>query len=226
MAPLAALIHAKTAGNPFFVRQLLGTLHQEGLIAFDGRALAWRWDMGRIAIHDLTSNVADFLAGRLDRLSPATLDLLRLAACIGASWEVGLVEAVLGAPGGQGESLREAIAEGLLVRRGPSCRFTHDRVRQAAYQSIPLDRRPDLHHRIAREMLRRTPEVRLGDTVFRLVNQLALAEPAIADPSERRHAAELGLLAGRRARRSAAYASAAQELLVATTFAAARPMGS
>jgi predicted ATPase/signal transduction histidine kinase len=223
VAPLAALIHAKTGGNPFFVRQLLGTLHQEGLIAFDGRALAWRWDMGRIAIHDLTSNVADFLAGRLDRLSPATLEVLRVAACVGGSWEVSLVEAVLGAPGGQGESLREAIAEGLLVRRGPTCRFTHDRVRQAAYHSIAVDRRPALHHRIAREMLRRTPEVRLGDSAFRLVNQLALAETAIVDPSERRQAAELCLLAGRRARRSAAYASAAQHLLVGTTFAATTP---
>ena len=225
VAPLAALVHAKTAGNPFFVRQLLSTLHQEGLIAFDGRARAWRWDMGRIAVHDLTSNVAEFLAGRLDRLSRDTRELLRLAACIGASWEVSLVEAVLGAPVGRGESLREAIAEGLLARRGPSCRFTHDRVRQAAYQDIPPEQRPALHHRIARELLRRTQEARPGDTIFQLVNQLALAETAIADPSERRHAAELCLQAGRRARRSAAYASAVEHLRVATAFAAAAPDG-
>ena len=223
VAPLAALIHAKTAGNPFFVRQLLGTLHQEGLIAFDGRALAWRWDMARIAMHDLTSNVAEFLAGRLDRLSPVTRELLRLASCLGVAWEVNLVEAVLGAPGGRGESLREAIAEGLLVRAGSSCRFTHDRVRQAAYQDIPPEQRPALHHRIARELLRETPEGRLGENVFRLANQLALAESAIVDPSERRRAAELCLLAGRRARQSAAHASAVEHLLVATSFAARAP---
>ena len=223
VAPLAALVHAKTTGNPFFVRQLLGTLHQERLIAFDGSALAWCWDVGQIAIHDLTSNVADFLAGRLDRLSSATRELLRVAACIGASWEVNLVEAVLGAPGGRGESLREAITEGLLVRRGPNCRFTHDRVRQAAYQDIPPERRTALHHRIAREMLARTSEAGLGDGLFRLVNQLALAETRIVDPAERREAAELCLLAGRRARRSAAYASAVEHLLVAATFVSTSP---
>ena len=212
VAPLAALVHVKTAGNPFFVRQLLGTLYQEGLIAFDGHALVWRWDMGRIAMHDLTSNVADFLAGRLDRLSPGTRELLRVAACIGALWELNLVEAVLDTPGGRGEPLREAIAEGLLVGQGPSCRFTHDRVREAAYQDISPERRPALHHRIAREMLRRTPEEQLDDTVFPLMNQLALAETSIVDPAERRHAAELCLLAGRRARRSAAYASAVEHL--------------
>jgi predicted ATPase/signal transduction histidine kinase len=222
VAPLAALVQAKTAGNPFFVRQLLGTLHQEGLISFDGRAQAWRWDMPRIATHDLTSNVAEFLAARLDRLAPATRQLLRVGACIGISWELNLVEAVLD-DHSQGASLREAITEGWLVRRGASCRFTHDRVRQAAYQDIPAGQRPVLHHRIAREMLRRTPEARQGHTVFHLVNQLALAETDIVDPSERRHAAELGLLAGRRARRSSAHASAADHLGVAATFAAGSP---
>ena len=219
VAPLAALIHAKTAGNPFFVRQLLGTLHQEGLISFDGRALQWHWDMGRIAMHDLTSNVAEFLAVRLDRLSPATRELLRVASCLGIAWDVNLVEGVVGAPGKRGESLREAMAEGLLVRRGASCRFTHDRVRHAAYQDIPAEQRPALHHRIVRELQGRTPEGQPGENVFRLANQLALAESAIVDPSERRRAAELCLQAGRRARQSAAHASAVEHLLVASSFA-------
>src|SRR5437879_6434073 len=47
-APLAQLVHEKTAGNPFFVIQFLSALAEEGLLAFDHGAARWSWDLGRI----------------------------------------------------------------------------------------------------------------------------------------------------------------------------------
>ena len=44
-APLADLVHEKTAGNPFFAIQFLTALHEERLIEFDGRA--GRLSLGR-----------------------------------------------------------------------------------------------------------------------------------------------------------------------------------
>jgi len=40
-APLSALVHAKTAGNPFFALQFLHALADEGLLAFDYPAQRW-----------------------------------------------------------------------------------------------------------------------------------------------------------------------------------------
>jgi predicted ATPase len=45
---LAELVHEKTGGNPFFAIQFLTVLNEEGLLAFDTDALAWRWDIDRI----------------------------------------------------------------------------------------------------------------------------------------------------------------------------------
>jgi predicted ATPase len=45
---LAALVGEKTAANPFFVIQFLTMLHAQGLIAFDGSAGGWRWDVEKI----------------------------------------------------------------------------------------------------------------------------------------------------------------------------------
>src|SRR5712671_3860284 len=58
-APLAELVHEKTAGNPFFVIQFLHTLLDEGLLAFDHEAARWSWDLGRIHAKGYTTNVAD-----------------------------------------------------------------------------------------------------------------------------------------------------------------------
>ncbi len=35
VTPLAQLLHKKTMGNPFFVQQLLISLHEDGLLTFD-----------------------------------------------------------------------------------------------------------------------------------------------------------------------------------------------
>ena len=47
-APLAQLVHERTAGNPFFVIEFLTGLADEGLLAFDARDRSWRWDANRI----------------------------------------------------------------------------------------------------------------------------------------------------------------------------------
>ena len=67
-APLADLVYEKTAGNPFFAIQFLGALHEEGLIAFDGRAGAFRWDIAKIRAKCFTDNVVDLMVGKLARL--------------------------------------------------------------------------------------------------------------------------------------------------------------
>ena len=45
VAPLAQLVHGKTAGNPFFVIQFLYSLTEEGLLRFDYDGAFWSWDL-------------------------------------------------------------------------------------------------------------------------------------------------------------------------------------
>src|SRR6266550_443489 len=47
-APLAQLVHEKTAGNPFFAIQFLSSLAEEGMLIFDLAAARWSWDLDRI----------------------------------------------------------------------------------------------------------------------------------------------------------------------------------
>ena len=67
---LAALVHDKTGGNPFFAIQFVGALSEESLLVFDREAGVWGWDLDRIrAPSASTDNVVDLMAGKLSRLS-------------------------------------------------------------------------------------------------------------------------------------------------------------
>jgi predicted ATPase len=84
-APLAQLVHEKSAGNPFFAIQLLSALIDEGLVTFDHRSTRWHWDLPRIHAKGYTDNVIDLMVGTLRRLPTDTQGALRHLACLGNS---------------------------------------------------------------------------------------------------------------------------------------------
>src|SRR5262249_13642940 len=90
-APLAALVHAKTDGNPFFVIQFLHLLADEGLVALDHVRVRWYWDLGDIHAKQHTDNVVELLAGKLTQLPLETQDALRHLASLGNLAEVGML---------------------------------------------------------------------------------------------------------------------------------------
>ena len=85
-APLAELVHQKTAGNPFFVIQFLSALVEEGLVTFDHGAARWSWDLARIHAKGYTDNVVDLMVGQAARACPSgTQTVLQQLACLGNS---------------------------------------------------------------------------------------------------------------------------------------------
>ena len=95
-APLAQLVHEKTAGNPFFVIQFLHTLAEEGLLAFDHDAACWCWDLDRIHAKGYTDNVVDLMVGKLSRLPVETQQALQQLACLGNVAAITMLSIVLG----------------------------------------------------------------------------------------------------------------------------------
>src|SRR3989475_9657254 len=94
-APLAQLVHEKTAGNPFFAIQFLSSLAEEGMLIFDLAAARWSWDLDRIHAKGYTDNVADLMAGKLTRLPAETQRALQQLACLGNTAETATLSIVL-----------------------------------------------------------------------------------------------------------------------------------
>ncbi|MGF6767897.1 PAS domain S-box-containing protein [Paraburkholderia sp. GAS199] len=211
VSPLAALIFEKTAGNPFFSIQFLITLADQGLLSFDPKTSMWKWDLTSIHNQGFTDNVADLMAAKLSRLPTPTQGALGTLACLG---DVVSMENLTRAQVGPNESLHAslsvAVQSGLLCQTSSEYMFLHDRIREAAYALIPGEARAATHLTIGRTLAARTPIDELHETVFEIVNQFSLGAVLITDRAEREQVALFALIAGNRARKSAAYDAAAR----------------
>lgn len=209
VAPLAALVHTKTDGNPFFTIQFIAALADEGLLAFDPAGACWRWDIARIRAKGYTDNVADLMLGKLHRLAPAAQALLTLLACLGSrasTADLALLHDA--APAAVHAALADAVRSGCVFRSEDSYVFLHDRVREAAYGLVGAGERAVQHLRIGRLLAARAPPRELELHIFEIANQFNRGADLIDTLEERERLAELNLMAGRRARDATAYAAA------------------
>jgi PAS domain S-box-containing protein len=207
--PLAELVQKKTGGNPFFAIQFVRSLEEEGLLSFDQVTRAWQWDMDRICAKSYTDNVVDLMADKLKRLPGTTQDALQQLACLGNVSEAATLTAVLGETEEATHAvLREAVRAGLVFPHENTYRFLHDRIQQAAYSLIPEEHRTEVHLRIGRVLLASLNADELAEHLFDVANQFNRGALRLSDRDEKANIARLNLRAGRKAKMSAAYASA------------------
>ncbi len=218
VAALAALVHEKTAGNPFFARRLIGDLHDEGLIRFEPTEGAWRWDLARIRRRAIADNVAEMLIGQLRQLAQPDREALGLAACLGHEATLTELATVAGCDDQATSLALEAASQrGLVVHVGTSITFTHDRIREAAVELVSAARCTEANLVLGRSLLARddaTLELRLFEAARRMNTGAAL----IDDPDERERAASVNLRAGRRAKNAAAFDAARGYLVAGLDF--------
>ena len=219
--PLAELIHEKTTGNPFFAIQFMSALAEEALLTFDHREGQWSWDLNHIQAKGYTDNVVDLMVGKLTRLPVGTQNALQQLACLGSSADFALLTmAFEDSKDGIHSDLREAVRAGLVLHSERGYRFLHDRVQEAAYSLIPERARAAAHLRIGRLLAERTAPAEIEEKIFEIVNQLNRGAALITSRDERERLAELNLIAGERAKTSAAYTSALNYLVAGAALLA------
>ncbi len=229
LTPLTELVCEKTGGNPFFARQFLQSLYEEGALGFDAEARRWGWDIERARAAVVTDNVVDFMVGKLARLGAETREVVQLASCIGNRFDQRTLTTVSSRDAERvSAALWEALREGVIVPLDPeyrfleqpgaadeqldfnvSYRFLHDRVQQAAYSTLDESQRERVHLRIGRLLLAAAED---EGGRGRALEHLNLCAGAIERPEERRQLAEMNLRAGLRAKASTAYEPAAELL--------------
>ncbi|MDP9276006.1 MAG: AAA family ATPase [Chloroflexota bacterium] len=175
---LGALVLAKAEGNPFFVEELMRTLIDLGAIVYDRQRAGWRTTdaLERITIPD---TVQGLLVAHIDRLDEDVKQVLKVASVIGRAFLYRLLSVLARAA----ETLDVALAElqhvDLIRERSriPELEyiFKHALVHDAAYESILLQRRKELHA-LAGEAIERLFTERIEEFYGVLAYHFARAE--------------------------------------------------
>ncbi|MGD2180046.1 trifunctional serine/threonine-protein kinase/ATP-binding protein/sensor histidine kinase [Lusitaniella coriacea] len=240
---LVELLFHQTGGNPFFLTQLLQTLHDEKVFTFDFNTDSWQWEIEKIHALGITNqNVVELVNRSLKKLSPKTQNALKLGACIGNSFNLGTLATIYKkSPADTAIELWEAIQAGLIIPLSGASKttsiteeinftptrqttnsteltiaykFIHDRVQQAAYSLISDTEKTQLHLKIGQLLLADTPTEAIEENIFDIVNQLNIGIQLISDPTEKNELAKLNLIAGKKAKASSAYEAALKYLRV------------
>lgn len=234
---LAEAIFQKTAGNPLYMKQFIQTLYAQKWLRFDTRTETWLWDADEIHKQDSLDDVWDLM---LDKLPNQAGSVLRMAACIGHSFDLHTLAAIcLQSPEQVMEQLEPALTEGLVLpvrererwhglnRTADSSLlestdpnmwfvFIHDTIRQTAYDAVTAEEKEKIHAGIGRYQWGLQTADKPDDLMYTTLNHFMLGQNQLTEREEKRLVAEMALQASRKARKSAAYLSAATYLAFGT----------
>jgi histidine kinase len=227
-AELTDVIGEKSHGNPFFAGEVLTALYQQGAVRFDSERGQWAWEMDAVRAASVADNVIDLMVRRLAALGATALDTLKLAACLGSTFSLGALAALLETNvAAVADAVWEPTRHGLLVPLGDDYRFLrwaseaggasdarfrflHDRVREAAYSLIADSERASTHLRIGRRLLAQNAGALGPDELFAVCNHLNQGRALIDGPAERERLMLLNHRAANRALAAAAFGVAAR----------------
>jgi len=141
-AATAALIHRRSGGNPFFVRELARLLAAEG----------------GAALERIPAGVRDVIRHRLARLPEPAQTVLRQAAVLGRDVDPEVLAELAGDPAALLDALDDALRAGLLTEEAGRPRFTHILVRDTLYDDLSALRRASWHAATAEAIERLRPD--------------------------------------------------------------------
>lgn len=221
---LAGEVHRRTRGNPFFTREFVRLLVQEGLVTSSPSG-GFSWDIAQIRSAPLPADAVDLVLREMRKLSDETQSVLRVAACMGTQFDVREVASVLDQGTEQVLWALEIANNKEFVLPDTSAavavvasntepipfRFFHDHVRQAAYELIGEEELPKIRLKVGRRL--HSDAIQRGNVeekLFEIVEHLNAGSSLMSDSEERKTLALLDLSAGKRAKQRTAYDAAAR----------------
>jgi hypothetical protein len=151
----AEAIVKETGGNPFFIRELLLHLMDEGRILQEGQQ-PWSSQLG---VDDLgvSEGVRDLVAQRLSRVSDEARRLLSIGAAFHSSFSFEVAAAVAGMDENTALAAIDEAIDARLLRPGDdhdTFEFSHAIIRHTLYAELNPVRRLRVHRQIAEQMER------------------------------------------------------------------------
>jgi predicted ATPase/class 3 adenylate cyclase len=149
-----ALVIRKAEGTPYYIREILHTLIEQGVLVRDAEAGTWH-ETHTITSLDLPDSLQSLLLARIDRLSPEERRVLQMAAVIGPVFWRNVLQALAGDAIPLPGCLTSLQRSQLIHERQPApdlgmeYAFNSALIRDVAYESLLSAQRAACHLKVA-----------------------------------------------------------------------------
>ncbi len=199
VAALSKSLFDKTYGNPQQTLHLLKALRDQNLLHYspNGGNLknAWNWSIDEIQNFGYSNNVIELLIQKVTSFHSSTLDILKLASCLGNRFHSAYLfdisrknrEAVRSAlihcvnAGLIVQISKKEIADKEYLLNDITYRFIHDKIQQAIYSLLDETEKAELHFNIA-QYFQEQPDVQ-NKNLYTITDHF---NAALAHPKQKR----------------------------------------
>ncbi len=149
-----ALIIAKAEGNPYFVREIISSLINNGVLEKETDGKEWR-ETKAVTTLDLPDSLQSLMLERIDRLSLEERKLLQAASVMGHSFWSNVLEELLNGAGSLEQNLTSLQKKGLIQELshvpglGKEYSFNSALVWDVVYDSLLVNQKFAYHNKVA-----------------------------------------------------------------------------
>ena len=191
-------IYERTAGNPFYIIEVIRSLFEQGVLRQEpgGWATAWEDFASDYRTLPLPTGIREVVEARLERLDSKARSVLETAAVIRQPFAFTTVQQASGLPETEALDAFDVLLRASLIHEvaadleGSIYDFTHPLIREVAYQNLSGARRQHLHLRVGQALESAAP-------VEEMIDRLAYH---FAQAGAREKALQYAIAAGHRAR--------------------------
>ena len=214
-AELAEIVFRKTIGNPFFVRQCLLTLYENGAIFLSPSTQNWTYSAKKANEVKISDNVVDLMAELFYRLPEEVQITLKYASCIGNIFSTEILSGLVEITESELD-MQLKLAEKLCIIENLKSRertgegdyiFQHDKIQQAALSMLPDEEKKQVRLAIADSISSKLAQIEHSDYIYTVTDHYNFAQSLIKDKEMLKRLVDLNLAAGIRAKNANAYES-------------------
>ncbi len=216
---LTSVILDKTKGNPFYAIQFLNKANDNNVFSFNKSSASWTWNIDRIVAMNVCDNIVEEISNRIVKLNDMDRTIIQAAALMDGQFNIRTLSMLCDQPYPKViTSLWALIHDEFMVCVGSTintlyktcgfisdysaletltvAKFSHDKILQAAYDSIPSDIIKQLHLAFARKLLAEISNKSLKNESIIIALHYNKAIDIIDDPEECIQVANINLTAG------------------------------
>ncbi len=148
------LIYNETEGNPFFIKEVLKNLVEDGALSIKQDKLVMNIASDEIVI---PTSIKELIKLRLQRLDEHEVEVLEYASVIGNEFSLELLENIIDVPGSKLINLLSKLTEARFIidiqeGEGLNWKFTHNKTFEVIYNQINENKKKLIHLKLAKHL--------------------------------------------------------------------------